>query len=83
MTGKIVNLERLSITLSPKVTKLLRAEMERQAREGKRQQRPEEIVEEAVTFVCEANATRMLETANGGFILRFRDGTLTEVPANP
>ena len=48
--------DRITITLSAKVTRLVRAEIRRQEREGDVPQTAEEIVEEGTTFVCEAMA---------------------------
>ena len=46
--------ERITVTFSPKVSNLIRAEMERQIREGWHRKTAQEIAEEAVTFHCEA-----------------------------
>jgi hypothetical protein len=51
----------VTVTFSPAVSKLIRAEMERQIREGWRRQTAEEVVEDAVTFHCEALATNWIE----------------------
>jgi hypothetical protein len=53
--------DRLKITLSPKATRLIREEIARQIREGQPVQTVGEIVEDAVTFHCEALATKWNE----------------------
>jgi cold shock protein len=55
----------ITVTFSPKVSKLIRAEMERQVREGWRQDTIEEIVEYAVTFHCKAMATKIIDVMRG------------------
>ena len=58
MNDKIVRLrDQITVTLSPKATRLVRAEIERQKRDGREPQTPEQIVEEGTIFVCEAMAS--------------------------
>lgn len=68
MNEKVVKLERISVSLSPKVSRLIRAEMERRSRKGARHQTVEEIAEQAIEFHCQALATRWIETADGRWI---------------
>jgi hypothetical protein len=50
----------VTVTFSPEVSKLIRAEIQRQRREWphRRTQTPEEIAKEGARFVCEALATK-------------------------
>jgi hypothetical protein len=57
MNDKVIQLhDRITVTFSPKVSRLIREEQERQIGEGRRRQTIEEIVEDAVTHHCEALA---------------------------
>jgi hypothetical protein len=49
----------ITVTCSPKVSKLIRAEVEQQIREGWRQKTVDEIAEEALTFHRKALATKI------------------------
>jgi hypothetical protein len=54
--------DRITVTLSPVVTKLIKAEIERQRRERPhRIQTPDELADECVRFHCEAMATDWIE----------------------
>jgi hypothetical protein len=58
--------DRITVTFSPEVSKLIRIEIERQRRERPdRIQMPEEIAEECVQFHCEAMATDWIEVGRG------------------
>jgi hypothetical protein len=48
--------DRITVTLSAKVSRLIWAEMERLGRKGLRVKTPEEIVEESTEFTCSAMA---------------------------
>jgi hypothetical protein len=50
--------ERIAVTLSPKVSKLIKAEMERQIREGCCRQTAVQIVEDAVRHYTEVLASK-------------------------
>jgi hypothetical protein len=54
----VIKLERIRTSLGARACKLIGAEMQRQAREGWRRKTAEEIIEEAITFPCEAMARK-------------------------
>jgi hypothetical protein len=61
--GNVVELhERITVTFPPAVSKLIRAEIERQIREGVRVQTAQEIAEEGTRHVCEVMAMEIPES---------------------
>ena len=51
--------DRISVTFSPEISKLIRAEMKRSGRTA------EEIASEGTKFVCEAMAAEFIEVKRG------------------